>query len=429
MQYRDIEDLYRLPVVRLPKPLTDAEWPKVMNALQDTLDKARANLNAHIIRFELHMRYEELKLAIRKHCVQLPRTPRMLLNPMPIDFIFTPKCRAALERPLDFSVRRVEDPFEAMVPALLKKWNTDVKKKLTRYLRRNLRRIPAGVDPLNLAIAIFTCSRCTDFSSHVPARARTMRYPEVLCHPCLRLEHGNLPHAEDDLYTRIVTRPNFMDDRYERNEEQKPLPCRCVPFDAGRLKDGPVAVASIERMRRVVSALGLDGARATTDELKACGGWLRCTLCEPGGPEEPVKRVYDWVAAFDHEYVHFCNSIDDDAERDSMWQRVDQPEVLTTIQELEPAARKALLSDRRPYWCCSLCWNYESSIRHIKTHLRDSHKIEDTDRAIRDGTIFRHPWIDPEGGRCVQVLRGDGSAHEEVSEGTAYSSDSGSDSE
>ncbi len=124
-----------------------------------------------------------------------------------------------------------------------------------------------------------------------------MRYPEVLCHQCLRLEHGNLPNAEDDLYTRIVTRPNFIKDNYERNEEQNPLSWRCVPFDTGRLENGPVAVANIERMRRVVSALGLDGARATTDELKACGGWLRCTLCEPGGPEEPVKRVYDWVAA------------------------------------------------------------------------------------------------------------------------------------
>ncbi|OJT13061.1 hypothetical protein TRAPUB_10388 [Trametes pubescens] len=178
-------------------------------------------------------------------------------------------------------------------------------------------------------------------------------------------------------------------------------------------------------MRRVVSALGLDGARATTDELKACGGWLRCTLCEPGGPEEPVKRVYDWVAAFDHENVHFGNSIESGAERNGMWQRVDQPELLATVQELEPAARKALLSDRRPYWCCSLC-NYESSIRYIKTHLKDWHKIEDADRAIQDGTIFRHPWIDPDEGHCVKVLRGPASDDEEDLKGAAYSSDSGS---
>lgn len=52
-----------------------------------------------------------------------------------------------------------------------------------------------------------------------------------------------------------------------------------------------------------------------------------------------------------------------------MWQRVNQPEVLSAVLELEPATRKALLSDRRPYWCCSFC-NFESSIRYIKTHLR-----------------------------------------------------------
>lgn len=53
-----------------------------------------------------------------------------------------------------------------------------------------------------------------------------------------------------------------------------------------------------------------------------------------------------------------------------MWQRVNQPEVLAAVLEpLEPATRKALLSDRRPYWCCSFR-NFESSIRYIKTYLR-----------------------------------------------------------
>lgn len=273
----------------------------MIKAVRATLDKAHADLNAHKIQIGLRMRYSDLEDAIREHCVQLPRTAQMMLHPKPIDFAFAPKCRAVLERPLRYELGEADNFFERMAPALVKKWNADVKKKLTRYLRRHLRRIPAGVDPLNLAIAIFTCAHCTDATSddrcRVPARARTMRYPEVLCHQCLRIEHGDLPNPEDDLYTRIITRPNFIKDRYAVNEEQKPLSWRCVPFDTGRLENGLVAVANIERMRRVVSALGLDAARATTDELKACGGWLRCTLCEPGGPEESVKRVYDWVAA------------------------------------------------------------------------------------------------------------------------------------
>lgn len=259
-----------------------------MNAVQAMIDKARADLNAHTMQILLRIRYDEFQSAIRRECVQLPRTPYMLHYPIPIDFAFNPKCRAALERPLKFDyLTDVPDPFGRMAPALVKKWNTDVKKKLTRYVRRHLRRIPPGVDPLNLAVAIFTCGRC----------AAGVRYPEVLRHPCLRLEFGNLSIAKDDLYTRIITRPNFINEEYELNEEQKPLYRRCMPFDTGRLNDGPMAIVNVDRMRRVVSGLGLDVMRTTTDELKACGGWLRCTFCEPGGPEEPVKRVYDWVAA------------------------------------------------------------------------------------------------------------------------------------
>lgn len=310
MNYWDMYKFVKIPSLRLPKPLTDAgklhylhplqrldataphlaEWPRVMNAVQATLDKAHADLNAHKIQIGLRMRYSNLEDAIREHCVQLPRTPYMLHYPIPIDFAFTPKCRAALEHPLKFDYPTDHsDPFERMAPALVKKWNTNVKKKLTRYVRRHLRRIPPGVDPLNLAVAVFTCGHC----------AAGVRYPEVLRHPCLRLrpEAGNLPIAEDDLYTRIITRPNFINEKYELNEEQKPLHRRCMPFDADRLQNGPMAIVNVDRMRRVVSGLGLDAVRTTTDELKACGGWLRCTLCEPGGPEEPVKRVYDWVAA------------------------------------------------------------------------------------------------------------------------------------
>lgn len=53
-----------------------------------------------------------------------------------------------------------------------------------------------------------------------------------------------------------------------------------------------------------------------------------------------------------------------------MWQRVDQPEVLATVEELEPVARNALLSDPGPYWCCSLC-DYESSIEWVDDHLEE----------------------------------------------------------
>ncbi|KAL1948567.1 hypothetical protein VTO73DRAFT_12642 [Trametes versicolor] len=407
MDHLEMDNFAKLPSVRLPKPLTDAEWPRVMNAVQATLDKAREDVFATERQIELRVRHNDLQSAIHGHCVQFPRTAHMMLHPKPIDFAFRPKCRTILERSMKYSYGGENIPFRRMTPGLVKRWSADVKKKLTRHLCQYLPPVPAGVDPLNLAIAVFTCSHCTEVSNdtfQVKARARIMRYPEVLCHQCLRVEHGDFPNPEDDLYTRIVTRPNFITNKYKRNEERERLTWRCKPFSLDRLIDGPVAVAHIERMRRVVSALGLDATRATTDELKACGGWLRCTLCEPGGPEAPVKHVYDWVAAFDHEHVHFGSRIDGGgADRDRMWQRVDQPEVLATVEELEPVARNALLSDPGPYWCCSLC-DYESSIEWVNDHLEGVHNMEDAAQAILDGTIFRHPWIDPDEGRCIKLV-------------------------
>ncbi|EIW53474.1 uncharacterized protein TRAVEDRAFT_74785 [Trametes versicolor FP-101664 SS1] len=408
MDHLEMDNFAKLPSVRLPKPLTDAEWPRVMNAVQATLDKVREDVFATERQIELRVRHKDLQSAIQGHCVQFPRTAHMMLHPKPIDFAFRPKCRTILERSMIYSYGGENIPFRRMTPGLVKRWNADVKKKLTRHLCQYLPPVPSGVDPLNLAIAIFTCSHCTGVSNdtfQVNARARIMRYPEVLCHQCLRIEDGDFPNPEDDLYTRIVTRPNFITNKYKRNEERERLTWRCKPFSLDRLIDGPVAVAHIERMRRVVSALGLDATRATTDELKACGGWLRCALCEPGGPEAPVKHVYDWVAAFDHEHVHFGSRIDGGgADRDRMWQRVDQPEVLATVvEELEPVARNALLSDPGPYWCCSLC-DYESSIEWVDDHLEEVHNMEDAAQAIQDGTIFRHPWIDPDEGRCIKLV-------------------------
>lgn len=50
--------------------------------------------------------------------------------------------------------------------------------------------------------------------------------------------------------------------------------------------------------------------------------------------------------------------------------------------------------------------------------------MEDADQAIRDGTIFRHPWIEPDKGRCFKILGEPDSDDEDDMEGAAYSSDS-----
>lgn len=261
-----------------------------MGVLEDRLNKARVYRTQDEYRDVLRARLDALGAAIVVHCDKLPQTAGVTSPPAPIDFAYTPKCRDILDLPLSETV--TADHFASVVPDLISRWNKDVKKQLTRYLRKHIARIPAGVDPLALAIAVFTC--CDDPS------ASDMRYPAILNHRCLRRARVKIPSAPDDLYSRVLMQPTTDAEWLTRYTNDENPPTSDVPFDASRLKEGRAASAAIEHMRSIVSALGLDAKRATIDELKARGGWLRCTRCEPGGSEDPVKRVYNWEAAVSH---------------------------------------------------------------------------------------------------------------------------------
>lgn len=260
------------------------------------LPRTRAKLRYEEYRAVLRPRMVALEAAIVAHCVQLPRTPEMDIRPKPIDFAFMPECRAILDLPRPEVV--TPDHFAPIIPWLVQTWNVAVTEQLTSYVRRHIGYIPADVDPLKLAVAVFACPGHT--RSHKGSRTNfrrvsPMHYPSVFGHACFRFERTVLPGAEEDDYSRSITRVDFSYDELAELGKEKTQ--RNVPFDPSTLEDGPAAGTAIQRMRGIVSALGLDPARATVDDVKSCAGWLRCVRCRRAHKRMRYVYMYDWVAA------------------------------------------------------------------------------------------------------------------------------------
>lgn len=266
------------------------EWTAIMSKLEGLLNETRRFRIQNEYRDVLHPRIDALEAAIVAHCVRLPRTPGMTFRPEAIDFALTPKCRAVLEFPKVDIV--TADHFAAIVPALIRQWEVDVKEQLTSYLRRHIRQIPTDIDPLTLAVAVFTCHP----NKWSCAPVTDLQYPAILSHSCLRQTKltDRIPSTEEDLYARTVMQLSGSAECFVSRSRAIQS---AKPFNTNCLEDGPAADDTIKRIRGIVSALGLSTERATIDEVEACGRWLRCTRCERGGSEKPLRRVYDWVAA------------------------------------------------------------------------------------------------------------------------------------
>ncbi|EIW59866.1 uncharacterized protein TRAVEDRAFT_47167 [Trametes versicolor FP-101664 SS1] len=360
------------------------------------LPRTRPELHYEEPRAVLRSRIVALEAAIVAYCIQLPRTSEMDIRPQAIDLVFVPECRAILELPHPEVV--TPDHFAAIIPGLVQTWDIEVREQLTHYVRRHIGHVPSDIDPLNLAVAAFACPEHT--RNHADPRkagrhVSPMHYPSVLGHTCFRRTATRLPYAEEDGYARSIARVDLSYGELAELEQRNGWTQHKAPFDASFLEDGPAAGTATQVMRGIVSALGLDPGRATVDDLKACGGWLRCVQCRQS--HKSMRYVYDWVAAFEHAYGHAVNN----AEVGARWERVDQASVLVAIEQFD--AQRDRVCDPGTYWACSLCPSFDSFGKGMKQHLESRHSLADSNQAIRDGTIYAHPLKTHKSrGRCIK---------------------------
>lgn len=261
-------------------------------ALDSFLNDTRARRLEKELRTALNVRFKLLEEAIQAHYVTLPRSAQMDCRPQYIDFAFTPEVRAIAELPMSDTV--TVEQFAALVPALAERWEADRRKELSAYLRRHLGKVAAGVDRLALAIAVFKTQPGLSCGTSIAL----MRYPAILAHAhhhsdvsCVRGATCKDAAAfrRQDVYTRTVQSLTWRKYEFEHLDEHPDWKVYVpTPFHLDRLVRGATAGDVVEGMRRIVTALGLDPARATFDDLEQCDVWLRCVTCEMDEPHETI---------------------------------------------------------------------------------------------------------------------------------------------
>ncbi len=224
----------------------------------------------------MKIRATELEAAIIAHYVQLPRSFRMDCRPRAVDLAQEPEIRALGEAPTTDNVTR--DTFADVLSSIVPRWEKKQKAELREMIWPHLRikRIPQGIDPLDLAITIFY------WGLDVPdRRSPVLHFPDVLARDCMRhnppFVFPNKEPPQDDRWAKIARRPSE------------------VPFNLSNFKfRTPGIHVGVERMRDIVTVLGLDPNRATYDELQRCDARVRCLDCVKLGKED---RIYSWQAA------------------------------------------------------------------------------------------------------------------------------------
>ncbi|KAI0367573.1 hypothetical protein BV20DRAFT_1054689 [Pilatotrama ljubarskyi] len=400
-----LQTITQHPCICRPKRLTDAGeccWRKVMKALRRLLYEARAKRLDAELRSVLRQRFDVIEELLQAHYVDIPRTPRMECRPTAIDFALIPECRALLEAPTS-EVAPVA-AFAAIVPSLADRWESDVREQLSRHMRQYFPKVPAKVDVLELAAAVFTIKSGVPYV--LDPRAYALRYPAILRHGSFRLSTNTkqiIPSARKDAYMRAIMTLNFPDQAFPWKRRQGEVQAAGqVPFDSSILEVGRRGAVNVELMCQILRALGLDPARTTIDELSRCEARLRCGFCDPVDPGTDLERPcrsYDWIAAFEHTRAH-CGLASLHVDLfETMWRRVDRP--AWVIRAFESQQNPLAGADTE--WCCALCPSFSGTGEAMKVHLAKWHHIDNARKAVEDRTVYHHPWKGHYHGRCLDI--------------------------
>ena len=261
-----------------------------MKAMQEFIEEQREERELKEREKVLEARFEELHNAIFRQYMKLPRTVDMEFRPQVIDLAFLKDIRAIVDSPSSETV--TYNSFKQVMPSVAAQWRRQCEKEVEDWLLPTLEKYTTHIEPLKLAIAVLVCEgKCLAWQRE---KVRILHYPEVLGHKCLcKPPPGGWHDLPDDVYSR--TAMHYGSDPDEIRPET------FGPFTVAHFDPDDVDV-NVEKMARIVEALGLDPAHATVQELKACEGRLRCKKCAATSSKD---YVYTWEAAV---CVDPCNS-------------------------------------------------------------------------------------------------------------------------
>ncbi|KAI0718029.1 hypothetical protein C8T65DRAFT_827821 [Cerioporus squamosus] len=333
----ELDEMSRLPIVLHAAKLKKPVWGKILEAMLDFMEQKRKQREGDEREKLLEARFEELDNAILAQYVRLPRKVHMEFCPQVIDLALMQEIKCIVNSPSSETV--TYDSFKQVMPSVAAQWQRHCKEELEDWLLSTLGNYTMTIEPLNLAIAVFVCEgECLAWQKD---KVRIMHYPEVLGHKCLRKPPPGAWHElPDDVYGRTATHCGSNPEEVD--------PETFVPFNLGHFAPEDVDV-NVEKMAKIVDALGLTSARATVQELKACDRRLRCKKCV-AAPD--LDYVYTWEAARNHsirshpkrggsEGLGFLLDEDegsvDDSDSEDAWELVKE-EDMNTVRLLEATA-------------------------------------------------------------------------------------------
>ncbi|KAI0794311.1 hypothetical protein C8Q74DRAFT_1445734 [Fomes fomentarius] len=341
-----LEKMSCRPVVQRSVKLTKKEWERVLAAIDTFLVKTRADRLKKELDEVMKIRATELEAAIVAHYVQLPRSFIMDCRPRAVDLAQEPEIRALGEAPPTDNVTR--ETFADVLSSVVPRWENRQKAELTEmvwpYL--GIKRIPQGIDPLDLAISVFFCDH------DIPdSRSSALHYLDLLGCDCMRhnppFVFTNKEPPPEDRWAKIARRPSE------------------VPFNPSNFRFRSRLRVGVERMRDIVTVLGLDPNRATFTELQGCTD----------------------EAAFQHTLEHdpHYGYQTPGKPQHNRWEGVPEEDVVC-VREME--IREHWLSSPRTIWSCSPCVEWEGYGKEVPKHMASEHGILEVTHLVSDGVIY-----------------------------------------
>ena len=201
-------------------------------------------------RKELKTRLSWLTTMIKETGPEL-RVTRSDYQPHFVDFALMPEFSQLAEAPSSTHITR-EDFLELRdrLPFFENRWKDQIGYELASIISNRFR-LQSHIEPLILAMTFFDCTSCG---------RRSMQFPSVIAHECLRSRYWRFREDSDAAYFYEDVALNAWN---------------CRPWSSRHLS----ASRASERAMQIISACGLDPLKTTRMEIEALDPRLCCKTC------------------------------------------------------------------------------------------------------------------------------------------------------
>ncbi|KAI0689365.1 hypothetical protein C8T65DRAFT_746206 [Cerioporus squamosus] len=273
MRAGEKHEFANLKGVRTSQKLTDNAWTAIRQHVFEYMGRVRERRLARDRHAHLCTRFEHLNeiIVVLEKKIKRCRDAATDWRPTFVDLAAqSDTFREVLNDPHTGIGQRVLALVDAY-PAIVNSWLEARKAELAATVRQSVASIPDGVSVLDLAIALFDCTRC---------QWRGMRWQQVLAHECARVSwSSSRTDADPDYHRALLT-----------------TCCRlkwpCV-WTQNPFTFNPV----VDRMREAIEACGEDPDRVTFEQMESCEVRLVCKSCGNGQLD---FSVFDWKTAAYH---------------------------------------------------------------------------------------------------------------------------------